>query len=121
MMINLKDQINQKSSKKIYFYLSLPSIVIAFFLSLIIFLFFEFLPPKIPLFYSLSWGEPQLVTHQQFYILPLSILLMTLINLIFLFKLNNSFDFFKKILVFSTIISTIILTITFIKISLIFI
>lgn len=120
-MLNHKDQTNQNNPQKIYFYPSLSSIVIAFFLSLIIFLFFEFLPPKIPLFYSLSWGEPQLVTHQKFYIVPLSILLITLTNLVILLKLDSSFAFFKKILIFSTIVTTIILVVTFIKIVLIFI
>lgn len=121
MLINLKGQIKETSLQKIYFYLSLPSIIIALFLALIIFLFFEFLPSKLPLFYSLPWGEPQLVTQQKFYIIPLSILLITLINLTILLKLDSSFEFFKKILVFSTIVTTIILSITFIKIVLIFI
>lgn len=104
-----------------YFQLSLPSILTALILALTILLIFEFLPSKLPLFFSLSWGEPQLVTHQQFYIIPASILLITFINLLILLKLNSTYDFFKKILVFSTIITTIILTITFLKIVLIFI
>ena len=112
------DQINTKDSQKIYFQLSLPSILIALILALTILLIFEFLPSKLPLFYSLSWGEPQLVNQLQFYIIPASIILITLLNLIILLNLPS---FLKKILIFSTLVTTIILTITFIKIILIFI
>lgn len=118
--MSIKDLTNKNDSYKIYFYLSLPSFLISLILILTILLIFEFLPSQLPLFYSLSWGEPQLVTHQQFYIIPASILLIAFINLLILLKLNSSFEFFKKILVFSTIITTIILTITFLKIILIF-
>lgn len=120
-MNNFKDLANKNDTQKIYFYLSLPSFLIALTLILTILLIFEFLPKKLPLFYSLPWGESQLVSHQQFYIIPASILLIAFINLLILLKLNSSFEFFKKILVFSTIITTIILTITFLKIVLIFI
>lgn len=119
-MISLKKEPSQSSQKK-YIYLSLPQVAVAATLALVIFFFFKFLPSKLPLFYSLSWGQPQLITHSQFYILPLSIALITLINLIIVLKLGSSYDFFKKILISSTIITTVILLVTFIKVVLIFI
>lgn len=121
MFTNFRNKYILTESQKKYFYLSLPSIITSLILALVIFLFFKYLPTKMPLFYSLSWGEPQLVTHTQFYIIPASILLIALINLIILWKLPPIFNFFKKILIFSTIVTTIILTVTFVKVVLIYI
>lgn len=120
MIHNFKSEKIEENSQNTYFQISLPSIIVCVVLSLMILLIFEFLPQRLPLFYSLPWGEPQLTTHQQFYIVPASILLITLTNLLISSKLPDSYNFFKKILVFSTIITTIILAITFIKIVLIF-
>ena len=72
------------------------------------------------LFYSLPWGEGQLVSHQQFYIIPSSIILIALLNLMIIWQLPLAFGFLKKILVFSTNVTAVILTVTFIKIVLIF-
>jgi len=98
---------------------------IPFFLSLVIIIFILFLgkslPPKLPLFYSLSWGEKQLVNHQQLLIIPGSIVLLTLINLIFSWQLHPQQTFFKKILLISSLLISLVLTITFFKIVLIFI
>lgn len=111
----MKDQF-----QSIYFKLSLPALPVAFVLILTILLIFEFLPSRLPLFYSLRWGEEQLVSHQQFYIIPASIILIALLNLMIIWKLPPSLSFLKKILVFSTNVTVIILTVTFIKIVLIF-
>jgi len=77
---------------------------------------FGFLPPKLPLFYSLPWGEGQLATHQQFLIIPASISLITLFNLIISWQLHPSQVFFKRMLLLSPLVISLILTITFIKI-----
>ncbi len=81
----------------------------------------KFLPPKLPLFYSLPWGEKQLVYHSQLLILPASIILVTLCNLIISWQLHSQQVFFKKILLFSSVLVSLILTITFVKVVLIFI
>ena len=111
----MKDQF-----QSIYFKLSLPALLMAFVLILTILLIFEFLPARLPLFYSLPWGEGQLVSHQQFYIIPSSIILIALLNLMIIWQLPLAFGFLKKILVFSTNVTAVILTVTFTKIVLIF-
>ena len=75
----------------------------------------EFLPPRLPLFYSLSWGNGQLATHQQFLIIPASITLITLLNLVISWQLHPSQSFFKKVLLTSSVVVSLILTITFIE------
>ncbi|MBI2597421.1 hypothetical protein HYW41_04650 [Candidatus Daviesbacteria bacterium] len=96
-----------------------------FFLALLITLFIEvfskFLPPRLPLFYSLPWGEKQLANSQQLLIIPAIIILVTLCNVIISWQLHTSQIFFKRILLFSSILVCLILTITFLKIILIFI
>ncbi|MBI2017582.1 hypothetical protein HYS92_00880 [Candidatus Daviesbacteria bacterium] len=82
---------------------------------------FRILPEKLPLFYSLAWGEIQLASHEQFFILPASIILVTLINLFLSWQLHPSQIFLKKILLASSVIISIILSITFLKIVFIFI
>ena len=98
--------------------------LIPFFLSLLISLFIgltdKFLPPKLPFFYSLPWGEHQLVNHQQLLIIPASIILISLINLIFSWQLHSSQVFFKRMLLTSSLLISLVLTITFLKIVFIF-
>lgn len=83
--------------------------------------FAKFLPPRLPLFYSLPWGEQQLVNHSQLFILPAIITLVTLGNLIISWQLHPTHVFFKKILSIATLSVSTILTITFLKIVFIFI
>lgn len=107
--------------KKLYLWISILSFTQALLISLIILLFFRFLPPKLPLFYSLPWGDEQLVSHIQFFIIPGIIVLITLLNLIVSLHLHEQQLFFKKILLIGTLVFIPILTITFIKIVLIFV
>ena len=76
----------------------------------------NFLPPALPLFYSLAWGDAQLATHQQFFIIPASISAITLLNLVISWQLHSSQAFFKKALLLSSIVLSFIMTIAFIKI-----
>ncbi|MBI3103604.1 hypothetical protein HYZ05_01560 [Candidatus Daviesbacteria bacterium] len=97
------------------------SLSCAFTIAAVILIFFRFLPEKLPLFYSLPWGEAQLAHHRQFLILPVSIILICTFNFILSQQLHHSQSFFKKVLILSSLISTLILSVTFIKIILIFI
>lgn len=106
--------------KKLYLWTTILPFTVAAVLFLVILLFFRFLPPKLPLFYSLPWGDEQLAIHIQFFIIPGIIILIILLNLIVSMHLHEQQLFFKKILEVGTLISTLILTITFIKIVLIF-
>lgn len=96
-------------------------LIIAALMSTTIFFLQKFLPPDLPLFYSLPWGEKQLATKQQLLILPASIALTALFNLTISWQLHEKQSFFKKTLSLVSIIVSIILTITFIKIVFIFI
>jgi hypothetical protein len=106
---------------KVFFWISLSPLAISAVLTITILVLFRYLPGKLPLFYSLSWGDKQLATKLQFLIIPASIILITLVNLILSFQLHPSQSFFKKILLISPLIISIILTITFLKIIAIFI
>lgn len=120
-MTNLKNEINQHHLSKVYFWASISPLIISLLLTLIILVFLRYLPSKLPLFYSLSWGEEQLATHQQFLIIPASLAIVTLLNLSISWQLHPSQEFFKKILLITPLIINLILGLTFIKIVLIFI
>jgi len=105
----------------LFIWTTLLAAFIAVALSLGILLFFRFLPDKLPLFYSLPWGERQLANHTQFLIIPATIILITLINLIVAKQLHPYQSFLKTTLYLTSFITTVILTIAFIKIVLIFI
>lgn len=110
-----------KTTNPIPIWVNLFLLFLSLLLSLIILSLFKFLPLQLPLFYSLPWGEEQLATHQQFLIVPSVITLITLLNLSFSWQLHPSQIFFKKILLFSSLVISLILIITFIKIVLIFV
>lgn len=106
---------------RLYFWLSLSPIILTLFLSIVLLILLNSLPAKLPLFYSLPWGTQQLATKQQFLILPAIITLVALLNLIISWQLHHSQIFFKKILLFSSMVISLILALTFIKIVLIFV
>ncbi len=106
---------------KLHFWIGLYPLVLSLIITLIIITTLRFLPPRLPLFYSIAWGDGQLATHQQFLIIPTSISLITLLNLIISWQLHKSQSFFKEMLLLSSIIVSLILTIAFIKIILMFI
>ena len=106
---------------KYYLAISLSPIIISVIITIAILIFFNSLPEKLPLFYSLSWGDHQLATHQEFLIIPASIIAITLINLIISLQLHPSQVFLKKILLLSPFVINLIFIISLIKIIKIFI
>lgn len=102
-------------SNKLHLWIIITPLILSLIITLTI-LLFKFLPPKLPLFYSLPWGEGQLATHQQFLIIPASISLITLLNLIISWQLHPSQVFFKKMLLLLPLVISLILIITLIKI-----
>ena len=106
---------------KLHLWIGLSPLILSLGITVTIVTALKFLPPRLPLFYSLPWGDGQLATHQQFLIIPASISLITLLNLIISWQLHPSQSFFKKALLLSSIIVSFILTITFIKIVLNFV
>lgn len=107
--------------KRLYFWASTFPALIVLILSLIILIFFRFLPAKLPLFYSLPWGGQELAGHVQFLILPAVLAVITLLNLVLSFQLHESQSFFKKVLMAATILSALILVMTFAQVVLMFI
>lgn len=108
-------------SKKLFLWLGLSPLLISLIIAIIILSLFKLLPPKLPLFYSLPWGEGQLATPQQFLIIPASIIIVTLLNLVISGQLHEQQTFFKRMLLISSITITLILTISFVKIILMFV
>lgn len=107
--------------KKVNFWITFTPLLLSLAMVIFILISGRFLPPKLPLFYSLSWGEKQLANYQQLLIVPSSIILVTLCNLAISWQLHPQQIIFKKILLFSSVLISLILTITFVKIVLIFI
>lgn len=120
-MFNFKKLDEQNNEEKIYFYITLAPVICALLLSAIVLVFFRFLPNKMPLFYSLPWGDKQLATYQQFLIIPAVIILISILNMMFYLQLHSTQGFFKKILALSSVVCASILTVTFIKVVLIFV
>lgn len=84
-------------------------------------IFYNQLPSKLPLFYSLPWGEAQLVAKQQFLILPAVLILMGLINGFLAYQLHPAHLVLKKIIMGSLLLISSIILITAIRILIIFI
>ena len=104
-------------------YFLLPFLFSVFFcllITLTCLILYSQLPSKIPLFYSLPWGEAQLVTKQQIFILPAVLLLVTLINSLLASQLHPVHFALKRILMFSLVCISLIILITTIKILTIF-
>ncbi|RJP47742.1 MAG: hypothetical protein C4584_00055 [Armatimonadetes bacterium] len=83
--------------------------------------FYTALPAKIPLFYSLPWGEAQLVDKNDFYIIPLVVLLISITNIVISFYLHPLHYILKRLLLSSLVIINFIVLVTVLKIILIFI
>lgn len=103
-----------KSSDLVIFWSNFTSIFLGIIASLTLAIYYNKLPSKLPLFFSLAWGENQLVGLSQFFILPFTIFLVFLINLIIAWHLHPSQIIIQRILsVSSAIISFLILVTTF--------
>ena len=93
----------------------------SFLITATFFILKDNLPPKIPLFYSLSWGKPQLVDKQQFLILPAVLLLFCLVNTLIASQLHHLQVVLIRTLMLSLILLDLIILITTFKILTIFI
>ncbi len=121
-MFNLKTgSENFATSQKLAFWINLSPFILSLLLATAILLGLQSLPPKLPLFYSLPWGDDQLATHQEFLLIPASITAITLLNSVISWQLHPSQSFFKKILLFSPLVVSLLLTVSFVKIILDFI
>ncbi|MBI2011427.1 hypothetical protein HYS91_01530 [Candidatus Daviesbacteria bacterium] len=100
--------------------LNLYAFLLCLFLALITLIFFLInrsdLPLQLPLFYSLPWGEGQLIFPDQFLILPLIIILITMINSIISWHLHESQLLLKRILLISSAACAFLIFITALRI-----
>jgi len=71
----------QKITSRRLFLLGIGLII---FQSLAITFYLDSLPPQLPLFYSLPWGQRQLVSPQYLYLLPLSSLVTFFVDVFFI-------------------------------------
>jgi hypothetical protein len=71
-----------------------------FIITQIAFLFWKFnlLPPQVPLYYSLPWGESQLTQASLLFILPTISLILLLINNLFAISLTKTSLLLSRIL-----------------------
>lgn len=120
-MFNLKVWPGNFAAQKISLWISLIPVILSLFLTAFILLGSRSLPSRLPLFYSLPWGEDQLATHQELLIIPASIIVVTLVNSIISWQLHSSQSFFKKMLIFSPLLVSLLLIVSLVKIVLNFI
>ncbi|MBU1000310.1 hypothetical protein KKE78_02870 [Patescibacteria group bacterium] len=115
----LKTKTNAESfitSSKLVFWITAFPIIISLILVITILFGLQSLPSKLPLFYSLPWGNNQLASHQEFLLIPAIIIATAFLNSIISWQLHLSQSFFKRMLLFSPLIISLLLTVTFTKI-----
>lgn len=79
------------------------------------------LPPRVPLFYSLPWGDNWLVALPQFLILASIALLFLVLNFFMIWYLHSSQLIIKRLIAVSTAFISLLFLITGVKIVLIFV
>lgn len=92
------------------------SILLSLILSIIYLLYYEVLPNQIPFFFSLPWGDTQLASKNQFFILPSLIVLSALVNLTITWHLHSSQLTMKRIIVSSTTVIALLTSIAGLRI-----
>lgn len=78
--------------------------------------FFRKLPPVVPLYYSLPWGEEQLAKTNELFLIPLSIVILFLLNILLSIVFLKKDNFLVQLLLWSLATFTLFGLITLIKI-----
>lgn len=90
------------------------AIYFAFFANLavviVIFAVKRFMPPVVPLFYGLPYGQSQLTEYSGLLIVPAACFAISVLNIVIALKLNDLF--YKKALVVSSAVITLLGAIT---------
>lgn len=94
----------------------LISLVIEVLSLIALFLSWKKLPPLVPLFYSLPWGEEQLATPLTLLLFLLSGFFISLINLIVAYLVFSRSKFLAHILLAITVMSTCLICVTTVQI-----
>jgi cellulose synthase/poly-beta-1,6-N-acetylglucosamine synthase-like glycosyltransferase len=77
---------------------------------------FNDLPPQVPLFYSLPWGEPQLASASQLFFLPTFSIVFSLINNLLAATIFSKTTLLSKLLVVSSLVISILSLVTLFQI-----
>ena len=104
------------SPDPITFYATVYNLLIAFVIVVLVIFTSPYLPKQLPLFYSLPWGDAQLVSVAQFIVLPAVTVLITLVNLAISWHLHQSQIVLKRILTIGSALISLLIFITAIKI-----
>lgn len=95
--------------------------IVSLILVLLILFLPKFLPERLPLFYSLPWGEGQLAEKVQFLIIPTLSLSIALLNLLISHQLHFQQILLKQVLQVASILCGVVLILNLVKIIFIFI
>lgn len=98
----------------------LISILSTLIIILLFLLTYSNLPKDLPLFYSLSWGAPQLVSKNQFLLIPIIVIFISLTNLGITSQLHSSQQVLRKTLLISIALVSLLFLITALNILFIF-
>ncbi|OGE26956.1 hypothetical protein A3H85_03745 [Candidatus Daviesbacteria bacterium RIFCSPLOWO2_02_FULL_40_8] len=79
------------------------------------------LPNRIPMHYSRPWGETQLVENWQFLLLPVTLVVLTLLNLFLASQLHPSQLVLRRTLLLTVVLLSFMILVSSIKILLIFV
>lgn len=104
-----------KSDPSVKLTTKLSFLLLAFCLGLFV-LTFKRLPPRVPLFYSLPWGEQQLSPTIGLLFLPLGMLLVAVLNSFFIMAILNKYSLAAKILTWITVALIFLTSVTLVKI-----
>lgn len=91
-------------------------IIIVFEIGYLVFRF-NSLPPQVPLFFSLPWGEKQLASASSLFVLPGFTILVTFFNYFIAALIPQSQFFFRRLLIIFSLIFSLITAISLIQIT----
>jgi hypothetical protein len=114
-LIHNFSQFNKRQDPIVFWATAISLFGIAITLGVFV-LFYNDLPSQLPLFYSLAWGEGQLVPISQIIILPALTILITLVNLLVSWHLHTSQQVLKRMLSLFSASLSLILTLAAVRI-----
>lgn len=96
--------------------LIIATVLLLIIQTIVIFVSFGNLPPKVPFYYSRSWGENQLTSSQNLFLLPIASFLILLINSFFSMFFLEKKKFVSICLIITTVIFSLFCLITLLEI-----
>ena len=112
-------QFNKRQDPVVFWATTFSLLGVAIILGLLV-VTYNNLPSQLPLFYSLPWGEGQLVPISRIVILPSLTIILTLSNLLISWHLHESQQILKRMISLFSASLSLILTLSAIRIILLF-